>query len=429
MPDIQNPSSPSSPEFKGEQRETKLRVILDGYRSVLQGPARVQEVLGDMPFNAKAYLLYVLLADAVSISYPFWHNSPDRVAFRTIIVVCLAFHYAAAFHAVYTQNEFTLSACVLFSLVMCSFLTYDWQEKVTGYSFGVWVVIVQWASAAILVVLSVNVYRTMEDFGWKPYRELGTLPDKLAVHAAYRKFTALLFLDLFTSCLVGILSLVLVSWPNWLTALCVAFSLTLPFVAGLPMKKIVKNEWHELLRVLWGLYAFGGVVMAIVLVYSVLNATGHMEHSRLHEKKFPVSFTLITAASCGLALRAAMLGSVWYVAVIGKGHLKQLAIARKLQRDSYANSYGTIGSSTRYDYHYRIVPDAIADQSISSATRTRGASKEVESGRPPSRIPSTDCFHSSFSQDPSFCAAMPDNESRLGPVPIIAAKSVALQND
>ena len=347
------------------------------------------------------------------------------------------------------------------------FVTMDYAEHWTGFSLQYWIVIVQWTAAVGTIASAYFVYNTMEGFGWRPYRELGARADRLAVHASYRKFTAILSIDFCFSLMLGLLSVTLVTWPVWLSSLTYFFLITIPVLCTFPLKKSVKNEWLGLMKVcstfhitfLFGcsekrviknniniqfvilLFTLGGIVEGITMIYAILDEMGHVHHVRLHYDKFPASILMIISAALAVVMRVALLYQIYVVVKLafGSGLLQELSITRKLHRDTYnSTGYGTtLGSTgsipaTRYDYHYRVVQDASAESrdimnSVSSQPVGLPYRHSLGGSAPESRplhnagLPrSTD----STTGEPTLSSWTPT----LGPVTIVTAKSVTLND-
>ena len=181
-----------------ERAGPSVALLCEG-AGVLFRPGRVVEVVASMPVAAKLFLIYTLIIDVLVVVSCFIKHGNDQSTFQRLIIVYVCFHYASAFHSVYTQNEYTLVAALALVLVETLFVTLDWRDTFTGYHHTVPEIVLQWVSCCISAGLSVWVYKSMEGFGWRPYRELGALMDSLAVHSAYRLFTASLSCDVFAS--------------------------------------------------------------------------------------------------------------------------------------------------------------------------------------------------------------------------------------
>eukprot|EP01064_Diplonema_japonicum_P039032 TRINITY_DN9683_c0_g3_i1.p1 TRINITY_DN9683_c0_g3~~TRINITY_DN9683_c0_g3_i1.p1 ORF type:complete len:477 (+),score=48.07 TRINITY_DN9683_c0_g3_i1:404-1834(+) len=426
-------------ESKGKWAE-----FVELLKELFSRPKRMREVLGQMPLNAKFFLLFVLLADVGTISLFFWKRSPDENIFRLLLSVYVFFQYLSSFYAVYTQNEYILVASILLFAVESTFVTIDWNQGITGYNLDVWEVVVQWTACIIIVILARGLYTHMEGFGWKPYRELGARQDRLAVHTAYRKFSALLCLDFFACFMLGLLSVTLVTWPLYLMILNIIFCMTLPWLCTVPLKRAIKNEWMSWLKVLVFLFTLGGCVEVTLLVFSILEQTGGADHSRVKEKDFPVAATLIVSASVAAIVRGLLLWMVWLIVdmAFGNNILHELGISRKLHRDVYsAPTYGAIGSqvshpNTKYDYYYRVVHGSQEVPNTGSGTFNQPANRDSGYYRTPVHTSTSPrLYNSSYHQQSNVSVTLGNEQSSvsvtpsLGPVPILTAKSVALNDD
>ena len=184
-------------------------VLFDGLITMFR-PGRLREVMGGLPLVAKIFLIYNLVADIVVAVVCFLKNAGDEKIFRRLIVVYCVFQYLMAVHSIYTQNEYTLAAAWILIAIECLFVTLDWQDTYTGFDYTPLEVGLHWGNLAIALGLSIATYRSLEGFGWRPYRELGCLEDALTVHAAYRYFSAALSFDFFASFMHYMLSLTFV---------------------------------------------------------------------------------------------------------------------------------------------------------------------------------------------------------------------------
>eukprot|EP01060_Flectonema_neradi_P034198 TRINITY_DN5937_c0_g1_i1.p1 TRINITY_DN5937_c0_g1~~TRINITY_DN5937_c0_g1_i1.p1 ORF type:complete len:443 (+),score=19.35 TRINITY_DN5937_c0_g1_i1:40-1368(+) len=409
--------------------------------SVIQRLKRVKEVFGQMPGIVKCYLFYVLLIDLATISLVYWKKSPDQNVYRFLIIIYVLFQYVSSLHSIYAQNEFTMAGSITLILIESFFVTVDYAEHWTGFDLQYWIVIVQWTAAVGTIAFAYLVYNTMEGFGWRPYRELGARADRLAVHASYRKFTAVLSIDFFFSLMLGLLSVTLVKWPVWLSSLTYFFLITIPVLCTFPLKKSVKNEWLGLMKFVIVLFSLGGIVEGITLIYAILDEMGHVHHVRLHNDKFPASILMIISAALAIVLRVALLYQIYVVVKLafGSGLLQELSITRKLHRDTYnSTGYGTtLGSTgsipaTRYDYHYRVVQDASGESrdimnSVSSQPVGLPYRHSVGGSAPEAR-PLHNAALPRSTDSTTGEATLSSWTPTLGPVTIVTAKSVTLND-
>eukprot|EP01061_Rhynchopus_euleeides_P022934 TRINITY_DN3742_c2_g1_i1.p1 TRINITY_DN3742_c2_g1~~TRINITY_DN3742_c2_g1_i1.p1 ORF type:complete len:475 (+),score=72.66 TRINITY_DN3742_c2_g1_i1:97-1425(+) len=438
-----SPELPKADRARVHQKDAgpSVAVLCDGVFTMFR-PGRVFEVISSMPIITKIFLVYTLVVDVLVVVSCFVKHGSDQDVFQRLIIVYASFHYVMAFHSVYTQNEYTLVAALMLVLVETLFVTLDWRDTFTGYKHTAGEIAVHWVGAFISLCLSVAVYKSAEGFGWRPYRELGALADSLAIHQAYRSFTAALSCDLFAAVMQCTLAWNLVSWPVWFVVLNAIFGIVMPVLLFVPLRKSVKHEWMTLLKGLVAMYAVGWGIEVTAFVQSVMEQVGPDNNSRLlQDTRFPIGGVLMAATGTAVIVRLVLVYRLYRVVVLakGKGLLKELGARRSMHRDVIGTSsgYGTIRSfnseeGTRYDFQYRVERDNGNAPSTSSLPLIGERSLSLSQGPVPASIgvppigPASTGILPSAASSPSLpMGATPS----LGPVPIVTAKAVALNGN
>eukprot|EP01063_Lacrimia_lanifica_P034321 TRINITY_DN631_c0_g1_i1.p1 TRINITY_DN631_c0_g1~~TRINITY_DN631_c0_g1_i1.p1 ORF type:complete len:447 (+),score=165.84 TRINITY_DN631_c0_g1_i1:72-1412(+) len=302
-------------------------IFLSSFSQIVDLPKRIKKQWTTWSRIAKIYLFSTLLLDLFVVLMTFVKDSVDDDVFRPLVVVYTAFQFCTAFHAIYAQNEYTLVGGNVLLVVETLISVWDYADDITGLHVPLWQVVLQGTWLAGVLLLASWTYRSMEGFGWKTFHEVGAKKDRLAIHSAYRMFTAALSLDFLLSVMLTLLAIMLVQWPMWQSVLVIAFCLCVPILCTIPLKKTVKAEMTGLLKVFAGIYTVGLLVEVIALVLAVLEQTGHRWHSRLHAKSFPVAWVVMVSSALAILARLALAYRVHVVVDVAfdTGLLKELA--------------------------------------------------------------------------------------------------------